>query len=72
MTRGNKVVLIAFHEALNYGAVLQAYALKGICQDLEYEAHIVDYRYGGIEEIVAPAAKIGCLSFFNCIISSIR
>ena len=52
-----KVGIITFHEALNYGAVLQAYALKAVCEDLGCEAHIVDYHYGGIEEKIAPVAK---------------
>lgn len=52
-----KVGIITFHEALNYGAVLQAYALKTVCEELGCEAHIVDYNYGGIEEKVAPVSK---------------
>ena len=52
-----KVGIITFHEALNYGAVLQAYALKAVCEEMGCEAHIVDYNYGGIEEKVAPVAK---------------
>ena len=52
-----KVGIITFHEALNYGAVLQAYALKATCEELGCEAHIVDYNYGGIEEKVAPIRK---------------
>lgn len=54
---GKKVGIITFHEALNYGAVLQAYALKAVCEDMGCETHIVDYNYGGIEEKVAPVAK---------------
>lgn len=46
--------IITFHTALNYGAVLQAYALKKVCDRVGYEAHIVDYRYTGISEEVAP------------------
>lgn len=52
-----KVGIITFHEALNYGAVLQAYALKAVCEEMGYEAHIVDYHYGGINEKVAPVRK---------------
>lgn len=57
LTMGKNVGIITFHEALNYGAVLQAYALKEVCQDFGCEAHIVDYNYGGIEEKIAPVAK---------------
>lgn len=38
-----KVGIITFHQAINYGAVLQAYALKEVCDELGYEAHIVNY-----------------------------
>lgn len=52
-----KVGIITFHEALNYGAVLQAYALKAVCDEMGCETHIVDYNYGGINEKVAPVSK---------------
>ena len=52
-----KVGIITFHEALNYGAILQAYALKTVCETLGFEAHIVNYNYGGIEEKIAPIRK---------------
>ena len=52
-----KIGIITFHEALNYGAVLQAYALKAICEKLGHKAHIVNYNYGGIEEKIAPVKK---------------
>ena len=29
-----KLGILTFHRALNYGAVLQAYALKSVCEDL--------------------------------------
>lgn len=51
------VGIITFHQALNYGAVLQAYALKAVCEEMGFDAHIVDYNYGGIDEKVAPIAK---------------
>lgn len=38
-----KIGIITFHQAINYGAVLQAYALKEVCGELGYEAHIVNY-----------------------------
>lgn len=49
--------IITFHQALNYGAALQAYALKAVCDEIGYEVHIIDYDYCGIEEKVAPFAK---------------
>lgn len=50
----NTVGILTFHRALNYGAVLQAYALKQVCEDLGYESHIIDYDYDGGEEQAAP------------------
>lgn len=39
-----KLGIITFNRALNYGAVLQAYALKKACSGLGFETHIVDYN----------------------------
>ena len=39
-----KLGIITFNRALNYGAALQAYALKSICDDLGYETRIIDYN----------------------------
>ena len=52
-----KVGILTFHSALNYGAVLQAYALKKMCDELGYETHIIDYAYKGIDEAVAPVRR---------------
>lgn len=41
-----KLGILTFNRALNYGAVLQAYALKSVCEDLGYETHVIDYNQG--------------------------
>ena len=41
-----KLGILTFNRALNYGAILQAYAMKRVCEELEYETHIVDYNRG--------------------------
>ena len=58
------VGILTFHSACNYGAALQAYAMKAVCEELGYEAHIVDYAGGVkdgkpalIREFVAAANK---------------
>lgn len=51
------VGILTFHQALNYGAVLQAYALKMVCDELGYEAHIIDYSFKEIDEAVAPVKR---------------
>lgn len=41
-----KLGIITFNRALNYGAVLQAYAMKRVCESLGYEVHVIDYHEG--------------------------
>lgn len=41
-----KLGILTFNRALNYGAILQAYAMKRVCEGLGYESHIVDYNRG--------------------------
>lgn len=54
----NKTIgIITFHQALNYGAILQAYALKAVCEKTGASVHVIDYEYGGIEEKLAPVSK---------------
>ena len=45
---------MTFNRALNYGAVLQALALKDVCEDLGYEVHIVNYLKDTPEQDVRP------------------
>lgn len=39
-----KVYLLTFHGSVNYGAVLQGYALAKTIQDMGYECQIIDYN----------------------------
>ena len=45
-----KIGILTFHRALNYGAVLQCYALMRYLQDRGHNVTIVDYRPDGIEK----------------------
>lgn len=45
-----KIGILTFHRALNYGAVLQCYALTRYLQDCGHEVEVVDYRPSGIEK----------------------
>ncbi|MGN0165222.1 MAG: polysaccharide pyruvyl transferase family protein [Lachnospiraceae bacterium] len=47
--RGNKVGIITFHRAINYGALLQCYALQEELKELGKEASVIDYRSEQIE-----------------------
>lgn len=44
-----KVAIITFHRAINYGAVLQTYALSRYLRELGYNVHVLDYRAKAIE-----------------------
>lgn len=44
-----KVGILTFHRAINYGAVLQAWALQTFLQSKGYETSIIDYRCKPIE-----------------------
>lgn len=45
------VGILTFHRALNYGAVLQAYALKTAIETKGHKAEIIDYRNSVIESL---------------------
>lgn len=45
-----KIATITFHRALNYGAVLQTYALQEILQNMGNEVEVIDYRSEFIEK----------------------
>lgn len=42
--------ILTFHKSRNYGAVLQAYALCSVLNELEIETNIIDYSCQSIEE----------------------
>lgn len=46
--------IITFHRALNYGAVLQAYALQRFLTEIEIDSRIIDYRCQEIEYFYKP------------------
>lgn len=46
-----KVGILTFHRALNYGALLQAFALQHILDKLNVQSEIIDYRNSTIEEL---------------------
>lgn len=39
-----KIGILTFHCAVNYGAILQVYALKEVLCRLGHDAHVIDYR----------------------------
>jgi len=49
-----KVGIITFHRAINYGAVLQAYALNESIKKLGYDPVTIDYKNPHIEKVYNP------------------
>ena len=45
-----KVGILTFHDAHNYGAVLQAYALKKYIKQLGYEVNVINYHHKTIPD----------------------
>ena len=46
-----KIGIITYHRPINYGAILQAYALQKIIKGLGIECEILDYRNSKLEEL---------------------
>lgn len=44
-----KIGILTFHRALNYGAVLQCYALQEVLKTMGHEVEVIDYRPNYIE-----------------------
>ena len=49
-----KIGILTFHQANNYGAAIQAFALKCYCETLGYEAHIINYKALGNADKITP------------------
>jgi hypothetical protein len=62
-----KVGILTFHRALNYGAALQAYALRKTITDLGNECEIIDYgSVGQIKRLRFPLT--GLKQFFSSVL----
>lgn len=49
-----KIATLTFHRAINYGAVLQAYALQKSIEKFGYDTEILDYRSDFLEKLHNP------------------
>lgn len=54
MIRDNKIGTLTFHRAINYGAILQTYALQKSIKVLGYDTEVVDYRSDFLESLHNP------------------
>lgn len=58
-----KTGILTFHRALNYGAVLQCYALQRVLESKGCDVEVIDYRQAWIEEFyrfVSPEILASC------------
>ena len=60
-----KVGILTFHDAHNYGAVLQAYALKKYIKNLGYDAKVINYHHYTIPDGYPREANIERWEKFN-------
>lgn len=49
-----KIGILTFHRALNYGAILQCYALSQVLKGMGHEVEVIDYRPDYIEKYRDP------------------
>ena len=67
-----KTGIITFHRALNYGAILQSYALEKIIKSFDIPCEIIDYRCKFIEELYKPFSVGHCADFSSKIKKCIK
>ena len=46
-----KIGIITFHKAINYGAILQCYALQSFLKDAGYDVQILNYESPYIKSV---------------------
>lgn len=66
----NKIGIVTFHRALNYGAVMQTYALQNFLSDMGYDTKVIDYKCPFIEKCYSPFF-VSDGKYFNAIIRGI-
>ena len=49
-----KVGIVTFHTALNYGAIMQTYALQTFLNSIGIENTVIDYRSDFIQKCYRP------------------
>lgn len=59
-----KIGILTFHRAINYGAVLQCYALYRTLSDMGHEVDVIDYRPPYIERWRKPYLRFDNISVF--------
>jgi hypothetical protein len=66
-----KIGILTFHRAINYGAVLQTYALQTSIEKLHVTNEVIDYRCKKIEEMYQPFFNAKSFStWIKCLLRS--
>ena len=60
-----KIGIITYHRSINYGALLQAYALYTKIRSLGFECQIIDYLSGPVEDDYRCRPRQRCFSWKN-------
>ena len=63
-----KIGIITFHRAMNFGAVLQGYALQRFLYGQSYDAYIIDYKNESIENNYKIFKKKQNENFFHMVL----
>ena len=58
-----KIGILTFQNAVNYGAVLQAYALQNSIEKLGAEVRLIDYQCNKVNSLYDPFPKTTNLKF---------
>lgn len=70
--KNKKVGILTFHNTVNYGAMLQTYALQSYVNGKGVECEVIDYRNDALEKIERPMKLFaqrspkGVLKYFKC------
>ncbi len=71
MQNKTRVGILTYHQAVNYGAVLQCYALQEVLKRLNYETKVINYNpafRGGFLNILAYKGLFRALISLVCIV----
>ena len=62
-----KIGILTFHNTINYGGVLQCYALKEVLKSFGHDVKIIDYRCNMVEDYkkIVPSAILKDILYFK-------
>lgn len=67
-----KIGILTFHRAINYGAVLQCYALSEVLKKMGHDVFVIDYRQPRVERtdrhVCSKERDCNCCADFICVL----